>query len=64
VEVSGFAAQDFGDGSMGWVSKAKTRETILARAGAIFTYPRHEFPSNVLDAVEAQVKNVLGKVEY
>jgi len=64
VEVTGYDAQDFGGVGMGWVSKAKTRETDLASASAIFSYPRYAFPSMALDSVEAQIKKVLGKIEY
>ena len=64
VEVTGFTLQDFGDGRMGWVSKAKKRGTVLARKGSIFSGSRYEFPSQTLDIVEAQVKNVLGEIEY
>jgi hypothetical protein len=64
VEVTGFSAQDFGDGRMGWVSKSASRRTVFARAGSIFTSPRYAFPAMALDNVEAQVKNALGEIEY
>ena len=64
IEIVGFTAQDLDREKHGWVKKAATRRTVLARAGNIFTYPRYEFPAKALNTVEAQVKTVLGKIEY
>jgi hypothetical protein len=64
VEVTGLTAQDIGDGKMGWVSKAKGRMTVLARAGYIFSVPRYDASSKILDSVEAQIKNALSEIEY
>jgi hypothetical protein len=64
VEISGFTAQDFSEGGVGWVSKAKSRETVLASSSSITTYPRYVFASTVLDSVEARVKKVLGEIQY
>lgn len=64
MEVIGYTAQDFSNGTLGWVKKADSRFTVFATSANIFTYPRYEFPARVLDIVEAQVKTVLGEIEY
>ena len=64
VEVLGYAPQDTSGGRLGWVSKAKTRETVLAFRGHLMAYPRYEFSDRALNQTEAILKRVLSDIEY